>query len=56
MAVVQDYYIGATHIIICDDSLIHKDEIPALLKHMGEKASRALYLEANAKANEDETA
>lgn len=42
MAVVEDYYIGNTHIIINDDYFCPPEEIPKILDRIGKKASQAL--------------
>jgi len=46
MAVIMDYYIGPTHIIVHDDCAVSAEEVPAILKRIGENASRALLAAA----------
>lgn len=42
MAIIMDYYYGPTHIIVYDDHVVPKEEVPAILERIGENAYRAL--------------
>jgi hypothetical protein len=46
MAVIKDYYLGATHIIIRDDSCCDPKDVEGIIKQMGEQASRAFLADA----------
>ncbi|MDF2524224.1 MAG: hypothetical protein K0R31_1865 [Clostridiales bacterium] len=44
--VIKDYYLGATHIIIRDDSCCDPKDVEGIIKQMGEQASRAFLADA----------
>lgn len=46
MAIIDDCYIGKTHIIVRDNYRCKPEEIPIILDRMSKIASRALYAEA----------
>jgi hypothetical protein len=50
MAVVDDFYIGKTHITVTDDYRCKPEEVPALLDKMSKIASRAFMDDAIRKA------
>jgi hypothetical protein len=57
MAVVDDFYIGRTHIRVHDDYFCRSEEIPVILERISRNASLALQAETVRKAQEkDETA
>lgn len=50
MAVVDDFYIGRTHIRVHDDDFCKPEEIPLILERLSKLASAALQAEAIRKA------
>jgi hypothetical protein len=56
MAVVQDYYIGNTHIIIDDDCIVSPEEQKKILKRCGEIATRQYSTGINKQPAKEETA
>ncbi len=56
MAIVADYYIGNTHVIIKDDCIVSPEEQKKILKRCGEIASRQYIVVAENQSTEDKTA
>lgn len=55
MAVVQDTYIGNTHIIIRDDCIVSPEDQQKILKRCGEIAARQ-YISKKNQSTTDKTA
>ncbi len=56
MAVIDDFYIGKTRIIVTDDYFCKDEDIPVIIDRISKNASRAFQAEAYRKALEDKTA
>lgn len=56
MAVVQDTYIGNTHIIIKDDCIVSPEEQQKILKRCGDIAARQYYSRTIKQITKEETA
>ncbi|MDF2858357.1 MAG: hypothetical protein K0Q87_4208 [Neobacillus sp.] len=56
MAVVQDTYIGNTHIIIRDDCIVSPENQQKILKRCGEIAARQYSSIAREQQSDDKTA
>jgi hypothetical protein len=56
MAVVQDTYIGNTHVIIKDDCIVSPEDQQKILKRCGDIAARQYYKRATEQQTDEKTA